>query len=800
MRLSHTVLIPLLVVTTASASFAALNTADARQLELLKQGREYAIEKGLITGLVDVELIRDDILEVTLDGALVGDHTDVEGERGRILGGLAADLQKPEAFVITSATAPGFAEGVQPEKVFRDSYDVFNAKDTKGNWSLAVRNLVHYNYYLHLPTPLVPGHTYTIQVVGGAAEARAKDTTEFTFDDKTTTKAIKVNTLGYSAQSDRRYGYLGWWQGDGGAVDYSELKKFEVIDEKSGETALEGDLTLRAEGDELSGEDVYEFDLSPLKIGTYHVRIPGFANSDTFTVGGENVFETYYHTMRVFFHQRCGQELGLPHTAATKAACHTHVYENGELPEGLDRIGLQESKVRQPEKLGPRGELKEFKGGYHDAADFDTFAYHLPATGLTLIAYEFHPPAFTDSQLNIPESGNGFPDLLDEAAWGLSFYLENQLESGAIPLGRANLSDAIKQNFEKDREVFAPPHGVLPPAKNSTPQFAAIAAQFARIVKPLDEALAAKYLEAARRAFDYASTRTAKDVWEEHRNEKTKLIYDEKDERSRPSQILWAACELYAATGDAKYSDYISAHFKDGGYWSTAPQAFWSYLRMPEDQTDPQVREAFLSKMLAKNGNGAEAALRGTEEGSYRMGNGKGTQIGWGRANGLSHAENLLIAYGLTGEQKYFDAATLNYDFTSGVNPLGKTMITSMGTRYPQRPEISMFLYLDKDEAEIYGDTIRGYTVYGFGPPVKNYPGPGEDGVKAEGYEPKGWPLWRSWRDVWGDFAEIYSEFTIHQTTGPSAFDAAMIFADAVKAGELTPDQKPKFPLGALDR
>ncbi len=406
--------------------------------------------------MVDVEILRADIVEVTLDGAIIGDHTEAEGESGRKLGGLASDLQKPEAFVISSETAPGFADGVRPEKVFRDAYEVFNAKDSKGNWALVVGTLYRNDYYLNLPLPLVPGHTYTVKVEGGVDEPRAKREMEFAYDDSTTSKAIKVNTLGYSAQSGRRYGYLGWWQGDGLAVDYSGLKNFEVVNEADEKVAMEGELKLRAKDDELSGENVYEMDLSALKAGKYHVRIPGFARSDSFTVGGENLFETHYHTMRAFFHQRCGQDLGPPYTAATKEACHTHIFENGEFDKGTEKLGLQESRVKEPEKLGPRGEVREIVGGYHDAADFDTFTYHLPATGLTLIAYETNPAAFPDKQLNIPESGNGISDLLDEARWGLEFYLENQLPSGAVPLGRANLADALAQNFEKDREVYVP--------------------------------------------------------------------------------------------------------------------------------------------------------------------------------------------------------------------------------------------------------------------------------------------------------------------------------------------------------
>ena len=34
-----------------------------------------------------------------------------------------------------------------------------------------------------------------------------------------------------------------------------------------------------------------------------------------------------------------------------------------------------------------------------------------------MLAYEMAPRNFTDGELSIPESGNGVPDILDEAAW-----------------------------------------------------------------------------------------------------------------------------------------------------------------------------------------------------------------------------------------------------------------------------------------------------------------------------------------------------------------------------------------------
>jgi len=47
-----------------------------------------------------------------------------------------------------------------------------------------------------------------------------------------------------------------------------------------------------------------------------------------------------------------------------------------------------------------------------------------------LFAYEVNPEAWTDGGLDVPESGNGVPDLLDELAWELDFYVRMQRPDG----------------------------------------------------------------------------------------------------------------------------------------------------------------------------------------------------------------------------------------------------------------------------------------------------------------------------------------------------------------------------------
>jgi hypothetical protein len=195
-------------------------------------------------------------------------------------------------------------------------------------------------------------------------------------------------------------------------------------------------------------------------------------------------------------------------------------------------------------------------------------------------------------------------------------------------------------------------------------------------------------------------------------------------------------------------------------------------MRSPKGLVDAGLQASLRAQLR----EGADKLVALTQEGGYRMGNGNGTQCGWGRAQGANHGPMLVRAYALTGDRKYLDTASLNADFHLGCNPLGKCSLTGMGHNPPRRPEISWFLY-EEHQPDLGGRTVKGIGIYGIGPPLKSYPGR--------------WPLWRSWRDVWGNFAEIYSEFTVPQTIGPSAMLYSTFYALEKKVGRIPPGSKP---------
>ena len=680
-------------------------------------------KEKMAQGLRRVELIRPDLLAVTLDAAVA--------EGAGLANAKASVLQQPSAFSITSDTDPAFKTGTAPAKVGRQSYEHWN-----GDVGPFLQNAFYWHtYYLLLPRSMNSGHAYRIAVPGLAPGLTGQLT--LAYDERVTlTPALKVNQVAYSTLARRRYAYLGWWAGDLGKVDFGGLKKFQAIAEPNGQSALEGELALRKSDDALTGEDVYQLDLSPLPPGRYHIWVPGLGRSDMFAVGGEAIRDLYYHANRAFLHQRCGQELRAPWSEFAKPACHTEVYESGHLVGAPNYTPL------------PHEARRTFRGGYHDAADFDVFTYHLRATAQVLAVFEFAPDCLQDKDLNLPESGNGVPDVLDEADWALFSYRETQHPDGGVPLGRGNDQDAIR-DWEREHQGHRPAFGLFPPTSLSCTEYAAVAAQFARLIRPYDPAKAGGYLDSARRAMAWAQG-----------HPETATV-----EKGRDLFLAWAAAELFSTTGEESFHQTFQRLCQQGAmrkiHWKlfqVAPICEWPYLVCPQAGVNAVLQQELKTAALQR----ANAIVKDTEAPTYRVGRGTAERgNGWGNLNGGGRwADPCLRAYFLTRDRKYLDAACLNADFQLGANPLSKTFITGLGARCPEYPEISEFLYTGPHRT---GTTVQGITVYGL-----------------TSDEPQWYPAtpsWRRWRDLGNGTAEISSEFTITETIGASAMLYSTLYA-----------------------
>ncbi len=75
---------------------------------------------------------------------------------------------------------------------------------------------------------------------------------------------------------------------------------------------------------------------------------------------------------------------------------------------------------------------RDLRGGWFDAGDTNKYVNNAGQTLHQLLAaYRERPEIWTDD-LNIPESGNGRPDLIDEIIWELDWLKRMQQADGGV--------------------------------------------------------------------------------------------------------------------------------------------------------------------------------------------------------------------------------------------------------------------------------------------------------------------------------------------------------------------------------
>ena len=723
-------------------------------------------------------------LRVTTGAQAVG----VKAENSKVLKISLSKLFDTESvttltnYRITSATDSMYAEAKTPIQAGYSSRGTGFTQENANSITMA------HHIYLKLPTALTPGNIYTVQGTGlldnfGLPIEFPQEGLSLTYEDTQVSPHIKVNQIGYFPDAEK-VGILGGWTGTLGALSV-EASNFSVIDAESGDTVLTAALNLKALNEPFSGENVYHLDFTPLQQpGSYYLSVPGFGRSYTFRIGTDIYQSVYFKTARALYHQRCGAAMDVHHVHHSdyaRPACHVDT-------DAFFHTNLQDSKVSSLYNGEVIGTHRAAWGGWHDAGDYNKYVTNASAPVHRIItAFELYPEKFKDGDLNLPESGNGVPDILDELKWELDWLLKMQdPNDGGVYFKISSPNFGIDSNLP---HLLTHERYYVYKTTHSTAAFAAMMAAASRIYQPYFPEEANQYLMAAQKAWIFLQAHPETVPSDSQFNPSGIVTGPYPDKFGDQDERAWAAAELFKTTSQTSFQDaYLGLrNMQDlplslmgydaaiGKFFDAHPFATWAYATTNHASVNQTAKQAAIQAFL----HFADVRISRFNAFPYRHSlQPVESYVGFG-SYGVStqYSFQLLQAYYLTGNTEYRDYARMNLDTQLGLNPLNKSFITGVGSNPALSPLHKPSIYLSQP--------TPGIPV--FGPQYHASEGNSFNAAIQQSSLPPNteWPVLRKYADTY--LVVEYSEFTIDEIA-----TTAMVYAQFTSTGSV--DQTPPAP------
>jgi len=468
-------------------------------------------------------------------------------------------------------------------------------------------------------------------------------------EDLILSEQIRINQLGYFPSGVKEF-----------VVADLEASSFVVLNDK-GKKVSKGTLVDRGHWD-VSGEQILSGDFSKLKKpGTYFITLNTGERSPSFEVKSDLYKEALNASIKSFYFQRA--------SIAIEASCGGHYKRAAGHPD--------KALAFHPSTGKTEGTL-DSPGGWYDAGDYGKYVVNAAITvGQMLNLVELYPGAVADNRLNIPESGNGVSDLLDEIRYELDWVVSMQDEDGGVfhkltALGFGPF--VMPEDYELERLVIGK-------GTYSSLSFAAVMSQASRVYAEIDPEWAAGLLASAQKAWSWS----VENPEAFYRNPPDVFTGDYGD-NDLDAEFYWAAAELYISTGVEIYLDYLLENEELYIHRETNSWKFFSRnmgfhtLLVNRDKIDPSLASSLSEKHLDLS----DQILQKMDSIPYHIGV---DHFEWGsNSDILNQAMILCVAHQISGEQAYLDGAIRSVDYIFGKNATGYSFLTGFGSKQVMFP------------------------------------------------------------------------------------------------------------------
>lgn len=524
--------------------------------------------------------------------------------------------------------------------------------------------------------------------------------------------------------------------------------------------------------DATSGDKAWWFDFSSVTTpGDYYVfDIGNNVGSFKFRID-DNVYNDLLKvSIRMYYYNRCNTPKEMPYAESTKWI------------DGASFIGTRQDKNARSILNGVIGDAtteKDLSGGWWDAGDYNkytTFARQ-PVHQL-LTAYTENKHVWGDDY-NIPESGNGIPDIIDEVKWELDFLKKMQLPDGSSILKVGNLSNDGA--------------GTLPPSTDArfryyypggcTSATIANASMFAHAAYVLKQfpSLAAYASDLEQRAINGFNNYRSIAVKQTNCDNQSASVFitagDADETLENQQQIeLQTAIYLFAATGNTVYRDFVDLNYTSspfinqfwwGPYNIDFGEALLFYASLPNATLS--VAQNIKNKKATTTGMDFYRFNRGANKDPYR-GFIEESMYHWGSNSIKSQVANInydMVTFAVdvanADEYKLKGEEILHY--LHGVNPLNLCYLSNMYS-YGGDHCVNEFFHSWFSHGSAWDNALTSLNGpppgYLPGGPNKNY---ATDGAGTPVSPPANQPIQKSyldWNTVWPDGSWSVTEPAIY--------------------------------------
>jgi hypothetical protein len=429
-----------------------------------------------------------------------------------------------------------------------------------------------------------------------------------------------------------------------------------------------------------SGDRGWWFDFSSVTTaGSYYVfDVVNNVGSFRFDIGDNVYDEVLKQTVRMYFYQRLNFAKQSPYTDPKWA--------DGASYEGANQDRFATSRFAK----GNMATAKDVHGGWMDAGDVNKYTTFANSAVIQLAeAYRINPNVFKDNY-NIPESGNGIPDILDELKWELDFLKLMQDATGTNGF-------LLKVGVDNFNEVTPPstdtrPRYYLPECTSATISGASMFAVAGNVYKnvPVLSSYGLDLITRAEAAWARAKVTTNNFTTFETACDDGDIKSGDADNTAEAQldNLFVAAVYLYEATGKAEYKT-----FAETNYTSTNPYKinWWGPYWMPQQlallrlTTLPNVSSTVVNNIRNQKANmnyqysyptynaGTDLYRSHMDDAAYHWGHNQ-------PRTGAGHMNLDFITFNInpSTHAQYKEVAEQYLHWMHGVNPMGMVMLSNM--------------------------------------------------------------------------------------------------------------------------